>query len=159
MVVPLGLVAKTNVWYLVAGWKGRWRVYRVASITRAQVLDEPAARPPDFDLAAFWKDWAEGYEDQRSNFLVTARLAPELVRELPHYFGDGALAALAAAGAPDERGWVTLTLPFEHFYAARDKILSLGSSIEVLEPEALRLSVIDFAQQIVGFYGEGKKEG
>ena len=145
------------MWYLVADWKGSLRVYRVASISRAQVLDETAARPPDFDLAAFWKDWAESYEGQRGNFLVTVRLAPELVRELPRYFGDASPAALADASLPDGRGWVTLRLPFEHFYAARDKILSLGSSIEVLEPQALRLSVIDFAQQIVGFYGEEKK--
>ena len=156
VVSPLGLVAKTNVWYLVAGWKGGRRVYRVASITQAQVLNEAAERPPDFDLAAFWKDWAEGYEGKRSSFLVTARIAPELARELPRYFGDGALAALASSGPPDELGWVTLTLPFEHFYAARDKILGLGSAIEVLEPQALRLSVIDFAKQIVGFYEEGR---
>ena len=156
VVSPLGLVAKTNVWYLAAGWKGGIRVVRVASITQAQVLDEAAERPPDFDLAAFWKDWAEGYEGQRSSFLVTVRLAPELVRDLPRYFGDGAPAALAAAGQPDEGGWVVLTLSFEHFYAARDKILSLGAAIEVLEPQALRLSVIDFAQQIMAFYGEGR---
>jgi predicted DNA-binding transcriptional regulator YafY len=108
--------------------------------------------PPDFDLAAFWKEWAEGYEGQRSSFLVTARLAPELAHDLPRYFGGASPAALAAAGLPDERGWVTLTLPFENFYAARDRILGLGAAIEVLEPEALRLSVIDFAEQIVGFY-------
>jgi predicted DNA-binding transcriptional regulator YafY len=158
VVSPLGLVAKTNVWYLVAAWKGGQRVYRVASISQAQVLDEVANRPPDFDLGAFWKSWAKGYEGQRSSFLVTARLAPELVRDLSRYFGDGALAALADAGAPDERGWVMLRLPFEHFYAARDKILGLGAAIEVIEPEALRLSVIDFAQQIVGFYRGAKKE-
>ena len=154
VVSPLGLVAKTNVWYLVAQWNGGLRVYRVASITRAQALDQPANQPPDFDLAAFWKDWAEGYEDQRSSFLVTARMAPELARELPRYFGNNFLSALAAAGPPDEGGWVTLTLPFENFYAARDRILGLGATVEVLEPLALRLSVIDYAQQIVNFYRE-----
>jgi predicted DNA-binding transcriptional regulator YafY len=45
VVSPLGLVAKTNVWYLVAGWKGGLRVYRVASITQAQVVEETVARP------------------------------------------------------------------------------------------------------------------
>jgi predicted DNA-binding transcriptional regulator YafY len=156
VVSPLGLVAKTNVWYLVAEWNGGLRVYRVASITRAQALDLPANRPLDFDLAAFWKDWAEGYEGQRSSFQVTARLAPELARELPRYFGDSFQSALAAAGPPDERGWVTLTLPFENFYAARDRILGLGAAVEVLEPQALRLSVIDYAQQIINFYDKEK---
>ena len=156
VVSPLGLVAKTNVWYLVAQWNGGLRVYRVASITLAQALDQPANRPPDFDLAAFWKDWAEGYEGQRSSFLVTARLAPELARELPRYFGNNFLSSLAAAGPPDEGGWVTLTLPFENFYSARDRILGLGAAIEVLEPLALRLSVIDYAEQIINFYDKEK---
>jgi hypothetical protein len=35
---------------------------------------------------------------------------------------------------------------------ARERILGLGRAIEVLAPEPLRLSVIDFARQIVDFY-------
>jgi predicted DNA-binding transcriptional regulator YafY len=158
VVSPFGLVAKTNVWYLVGEWNGAVGVFRVAAITRAQALDEAASRPPDFNLAAFWKDWAEGYEGRRGKFLVTARLAPELARDLPRYFGDNFLSALAAAGPPDESGWVTLTLPFENIYTARDRILGLGAAIEVLEPPALRLSVIDFAGQIINFYAAGSRK-
>ena len=47
---------------------------------------------------------------------------------------------------------IFLTLPFESLENARDRILALGRSVEVLEPEALRASVIDFAEQIVKFY-------
>jgi hypothetical protein len=32
--------------------------------------------------------------------------------------------------------------------------LDLGRAVEVLEPESLRRSLIDFAEQIVGFYKE-----
>ena len=51
---------------------------------------------------------------------------------------------------PDAEGWLTLSLPFETFEAAR--ILGLGRAVEVLEPLPLRQSVVNFAAQIVAFY-------
>jgi predicted DNA-binding transcriptional regulator YafY len=53
---------------------------------------------------------------------------------------------------PDGDGWVTLDLPFESFVAARSRLLGLGRAVEVLEPESLRKSLVDFAEQIVLFY-------
>jgi hypothetical protein len=47
---------------------------------------------------------------------------------------------------------VTLELPFDSFVAARSRLLGLGRAVEVLEPETLRKSLIDFAEQTVGFY-------
>ncbi len=43
-------------------------------------------------------------------------------------------------------------MPFETPEAARARILSFGRAGEVLKPQALRDSVVDFAAQIVGFY-------
>ena len=43
-------------------------------------------------------------------------------------------------------------LPFESFNTARSRLLGLGRAVEVLEPETLRKSIIDFARQIVDFY-------
>ena len=54
--------------------------------------------------------------------------------------------------APDQDGWVTLDLPFDSFVTARTRLLGLGRAVEVLEPASLRRSLIDFAEQIVGFY-------
>jgi hypothetical protein len=59
---------------------------------------------------------------------------------------------LAHSHTPDADGWVTLDLPFESFIAARTRLLGLGRAVEVLEPETMRRSLIDFAEQIVGFY-------
>ncbi len=36
--------------------------------------------------------------------------------------------------------------------AARERILGFGRAVEVLEPQALRKSIVDFATQIVTFY-------
>jgi len=43
-------------------------------------------------------------------------------------------------------------LSFESFEAARDRILGFGRGVEVLEPVALRKSVLDFAEQIISLY-------
>jgi hypothetical protein len=37
-------------------------------------------------------------------------------------------------------------------WAARDRLLGFGRAIEVLAPEPLRLSLVDFARQIVDLY-------
>jgi predicted DNA-binding transcriptional regulator YafY len=152
LVKPYGLVAKAGVWYLVCERDGYLRAYRVSRISEARLLNETFERAPDFDLAAFWKAWCAEYEENRTHYLVTARVAPDFVRFLPLYFGDGIRAQVAQAGPPDAQGWITLTLPFERLEEARERILGFGRAVEVLEPLALRLSVLDFATQIVALY-------
>jgi predicted DNA-binding transcriptional regulator YafY len=151
-VEPYGLVAKAGTWYLVAGVGGAQRVFRISQLSDVEVLDGPLTRPAEFDLAAFWQQWCVEYEQNQHAFLATLRVSPELVRILPFYFGRRVPDLLAEAGLPDAEGWYTLTLTFESFEAARDRILSFGSAAEVLEPLALRCSLLDFAEQIVRFY-------
>ncbi|HLO33428.1 MAG TPA: WYL domain-containing protein [Anaerolineales bacterium] len=153
---PYGLVAKSNTWYLVAGKEGHIRVLRVSRIIAAQMLPETFEYPQDFNLAAFWKCWCEEFQKNRPIFLVTARVSPALLAHLPHIFGEQTSDILARASAPDKDGFRILILPFESFESARARILGLGRAIEVLEPLALRMSVIDFAQQIASLYSLDK---
>jgi predicted DNA-binding transcriptional regulator YafY len=152
VVDPYGLVARAGVWHLVCADGGHVRVHRVPELLDARLMDERFARPAGFDLALFWKAWCTEQKESRPSYPVTARVSPDLVRYLPLIFGDRVRAAINGAGPPDSEGWITLTLPFERLETARERILGLGRAIEVLEPEPLRRSVIDFAQQIVGFY-------
>jgi predicted DNA-binding transcriptional regulator YafY len=71
---------------------------------------------------------------------------------LSEYVGDRARGQLSQRTIPDPDGWVTLDLPFESFVTARTRLLGLGRAVEVLAPKSLRRSLIDFAEQIVGFY-------
>jgi len=68
-----------------------------------------------------------------------------------HYLGEPVRASIDQA-APDEQGRVTIDVVFESLEDARARCLSLGYAIEVLEPEALRKSVIDYAEQIRRVY-------
>jgi predicted DNA-binding transcriptional regulator YafY len=152
LVNPYGLVAKAGRWYLVCAGEERLRVYRISRILDAHITDEHFERPSGFDLAAFWKSWCTGREENRPSCPVTVRVSPDLATFLPLHFGDRIREAIAQAGPSDDGGWVTLTLPFETFEEARGRILGFGRAVEVLEPEPLRLSVIDFARQILEFY-------
>jgi predicted DNA-binding transcriptional regulator YafY len=152
VVDPYGLVAKTATWYLVCGRQESIRVLRVSRILEAEVLEETFERPADLDLGAFWSDWCAEIEGNRRVFVVSARIAPKLVRVLPHHFGQEIRPIIAQAGPVDEDGWITLELPFETLEDARERILGYGGAVEVLRPRALRLSVADFARQIVARY-------
>jgi predicted DNA-binding transcriptional regulator YafY len=149
---PYGLVAKAGTWHLVCADASRIRVHRVSGLIDVRLEDAHFKRSADFDLAAFWQAWCKGREESRPSYPVTARISPGLVQLLPLYFGDRIRAQIASAGPPDSEGWITLKLPFDRIETARERILGFGRAIEVLAPEALRLSVIDFARQIADFY-------
>lgn len=153
LVDPYGLVAKAGTWYLVCAENDRMRVHRASRVLDARITDEHFARPADFDLAVFWQAWCARQEEATHPYYpVTVRVAPDLVPWLPLYFGDRMREAIAQAGPPDAEGWITLTLPFERLEDARERILGFGRAVEVLEPEPLRESIVDFATQIVAFY-------
>jgi predicted DNA-binding transcriptional regulator YafY len=148
---PYGLVAKANVWYLVYGRGGNPHVTPVAQIVEAQILPDVFTRPPEFQLGPFWEKWCHEYESQPP-FCARVRVAPEALSMLGEYVGDRARQSIDRSQVPAADGWITLDLSFESFIAARTRLLGLGRAVEVLEPESLRTSLIDFAEQIIKFY-------
>jgi predicted DNA-binding transcriptional regulator YafY len=145
VVDPLGVVARGNSWYLVADRDEQRRTYRLSRLTGAVVLDEPARRPVDFDLAEHWE-----------------RAATEFRAGLPKYFVT-VLADPAAMPWIRYRGWrvqseepagdrVRVALRFDADHEALQFALSLGAHVEVLEPEDLRDRVLQAAAGLVELY-------
>jgi predicted DNA-binding transcriptional regulator YafY len=151
VIAPYGLVAKAGVWHIIAAREDQLRVYRAADVIAARLLDETFTRYADFDLAEFWQGWCEGAERERPRYTVTLRLAPHFVPIAQHYLG-GEVRTPIDHTAPDEQGRVTIRVVFESLEDARARCLSLGYAVEVLEPEALRKSIIDYAEQIRRVY-------
>jgi predicted DNA-binding transcriptional regulator YafY len=152
-IAPYGLVAKANLWHLVYAWETIVRVVRVSRVVAADMLAETFPRPADFDLAAFWEQWCTDYES-RPPFVARVRVSPQILRSLRYFLDERFRNLLSKDAPPDSDGWVTLDLPFESFATARTRLLGLGRAVEVLEPEPLRKSIIDFAIQIKEFYQE-----
>jgi predicted DNA-binding transcriptional regulator YafY len=155
LVDPYGLVAHLGAWHLVCDAGGRLRVYRVSALLEARLAGESFARPPDFDLAAFWAGWraARDASQNRSRYFATVRVSPALVPYLSLALGPAAPGPAELEAAPcDPSGWRTLSLPFDSLEAARERLLGLGAAVEVLAPAALRLGVADYAAQIAALY-------
>lgn len=149
---PLGLVAKMNSWYLVGKDKSYMRVLNVADILEVEISDHQFARDEAFDLAAFWMSWCRSSQNRRSFYPVQLRIAPTLLTKLHLYLGESVKYIVQADNQTESKDWKKVTIFYDHFFSARESILNFGNAAEILEPEALRLSVIDFAQQIINYY-------
>jgi predicted DNA-binding transcriptional regulator YafY len=148
-VAPYGLVAQNGVWWLVYAHGGHLRVLCLSDLLAVELSARTFERPADFDLQSFWKTWSAEQAQQQSVYAASVRVSPQLLPYLAHYFGAQ---AAAQPGSAEADGWRTLTLHFDSLEAARERLLGLGGAVEVLAPEALRLSVADWAVQIVKRY-------
>lgn len=157
VVEPYGLVSKGGEWLLVAARDQSLRVYSLVDLLQVEDTGERFSRPVDFDLAGFWEKWRERYEHSRPVYPVTIRVAPALVPHLEHFFGEELIQQAPEAGE-SEAGWLRLQLNFESLHAARSRLLGFGRAVEVLEPEPLRRSILDYAEQILNLYQERAAE-
>lgn len=135
IVDPLGLVAKGVTWYLVAQTPAGLRTYRVSRMDHASLIDAPCVRPPDFDLAEYWKSSTMHFMETRGRYSATLRLDPRAAVRVKSW----RMWAPAESGSDaDADGWVTLRLRFEDEEQARFVALGFGPRAQVIEPDSLR---------------------
>ncbi len=135
VVDPLGLVAKGGTWYLVARKPEGYRTYRVSRIEEATLLDQPCERPPDFDLAAYWKASTEELQRSWTRYQAVLRVEPRAARSLQRWRATS-LVEPAPAGNAGE--WVTLRVGFDDEDQACFVVLGHGPRAEVIAPASLR---------------------
>ncbi|HCU51349.1 MAG TPA: hypothetical protein DGG94_16385, partial [Micromonosporaceae bacterium] len=74
-------------WYLLALRNQQRRTYRVSRVRSVELLDEPAERPDQFDLAQTWAESRRELEEEKTAVEVTVRVAakalPRLRRMVP----------------------------------------------------------------------------
>jgi predicted DNA-binding transcriptional regulator YafY len=148
LVNPLGLVAKGRIWYLIAGVEEDIRTYRISRIDSAHLSQETFLRPPDFDLAAHWKQSSIDFKANLPKYPAVLRVHPDAVPRL----GGLAYASVGEIEPPGEKGWQRVSMLFQILEVACEQVLTLGPLAEVLEPLELRQRVITVAKGIVGMY-------
>ena len=149
LIAPFGLVAKGSAWYLVGAVDGHVRSYRVSRITHAEVLNEHAEIPADFDLATFWQQSATMFKSNVPNYVAQFWVAPEVLLRLSF---AGRFARVTETDETDARGWRKVVVGFDVEEMACEYAVSFGPNLEVIEPLSLREKVIDMAHATLRFY-------
>lgn len=142
---PLGLVARGSTWYLIATRDSELRTYRVSRIKAPDVLDVPARRPSDFDLAEYWKRSAAEFREKLPQYRATFLAKPVVMRWV-RYRG-WRLESEERAG-----DFVRIQLRFDVEEEALQFALSLGPDVEVLQPALLRDKAIQASRDILRLY-------
>lgn len=145
---PYGLVLKAGAWYLAARLKERFLIFRVHRFGEVAVLDEPFARDPGFDLAAYWKEQSAAFTRSLLRDVVTLRLSERGVRMLRHIADPAALADALASLRPDG----TVRLAVESVEVAYSQVLRFGPEAEVLGPPELRAMAARAAARMAALY-------
>jgi len=153
-VKPYGLVAKAGEWYLVCDDDIRIRVYELSAILETRLTGDEFIRNDDFNLGEFWTDWCKREKGFHTTITVTVLLSPLLNRYLSYNLDRDFLQIIVSRENPDRKGRVKADLLFNTFEEARTYLLGMGNSIEVLEPESLRFSIMDYARQISEMYNK-----
>lgn len=148
---PYGLVARQGAWVLVYMTGQRLRGLRLSELVGLQLLETHFRRQEGFDLPAAWRKLQAEMAVEFS-FAVRLRLSPQMaawldVLQQKRTFRVGTVLGNAQAGE-----WREIEIYFENFESARAELVAWGGSVEVLEPLALRLSMSDYAAQILARY-------
>jgi predicted DNA-binding transcriptional regulator YafY len=145
---PLGLVAKGSVWYLVADTEAGMRTFRVWRVRSVEFTDEPARRPPGFDLAETWQGVVAAMDERRTSMRVSALADPSIVGWLRGHFGTR-----LTVGATRQDGRVTVEIGFgEHDNAAME-LAGYSLGLEVTDPPEVRGQLAEIGTRLVSRYG------
>jgi predicted DNA-binding transcriptional regulator YafY len=147
LVDPLGLVDKDDLWYLLAGTEAGQRTFRVDRITNAEVTDNPARRPPDFDLARAWAQVVDEVERVRSPLSASVLVPAHLAAVLQSQFGRH---SEVTAQLEDGRVRVRVAAPSPLMIAQH--LAGWGRTIQVEEPDSVRTELRRLGQELVALY-------
>ncbi len=150
---PLGLVLKAGTWYLVAAVPDEPRTYRISNVRQIDILETRSRRPRNFELARYWTESIGRFERELYKGFAVVLTTPEGLKGL-RYLNRAVAKAIddvQPSGKRDER--VKIRIPIESIEHATAQLLRLSPQVEVIEPPALRRSLILGLQRACRLYG------
>jgi predicted DNA-binding transcriptional regulator YafY len=152
-VQPYGLVLKAGLWYLVAAAGATKRTYRISRIVDLETLDATFERDTTFDLASYWREYLQRFDQRRQVDSATIRLSPDAFARLPEVAEPAVVEAARRTTQPDTHGWLQVTIPVNEPNEALADLFRLAPDVEIVHPAELRAKMIDTIRALNGLYG------
>jgi predicted DNA-binding transcriptional regulator YafY len=147
LVDPWGLVDKDDIWYLLAGTQDGQRTFRVDRIVDAEVTEQLAERPDDFELSEAWQRVVTEVEQQRSLVSATVLVQARFVSVLQTQFGRH---CEVGNTADDGRVRVRLAAPTPLMIAQH--LAGWGALLEVVESDPVQAELARLGGELVDRY-------
>ena len=148
-VQPYALKMFERRWYLIARRDGDYRIFALDRMTTAELQDETFKRDPQFDLSRMFEGVYGIFVDDSP--IETIRLKVDAYQA--HY-----LRSLPLHGSQHELKrtdeYSVFALRVRPTFDFKQKLLSLGRTVEVLKPESLRNEMRDEAKAMLNRYNE-----
>ncbi len=144
---PLGLVAKSSVWYLVAGTDAGLRTFRVGRVRSVTPTGEPVVRPEGFDLAETWSSVVEAMDELRNVVRARLRARPSALGWLRAQFGKQ-----VRQGETLGDGRVEVEIGGWSAEGLARQLVGFGDDVEVIEPPEVREHLARLGADLVARY-------
>ena len=141
---PLGLVAKSGVWYLIGRDGAEYRTFRADRIAQAELLAERFERPREFSLDEYWSQSTRRYEQHIESCAVTLRAKASSLDKLCAYWKP------VSVENGDQESILRFDFPARG--AAIGQIVAWGGEVTILEPPELIAEVVALAREVLGQY-------
>ena len=151
LVCPLGLVFKAGSWYLIYEANGKIRHRPWHELVYVERVEETFSYPEQFDLEETWQAVCEDAEARGRSFKAIIQAEPEALA----WIRERMAAWQVPVDTIQEEGRARMEVSFASLPDARRVLIGLGGAVEVLEPEALRFSLADYARQVLERYAAG----
>jgi predicted DNA-binding transcriptional regulator YafY len=148
VVHPLGLVAKSSVWYLIANTDAGLRTFRVNRVRSVTTTDQPVVRPDGFDLAEAWRSVVATMDERRTAFRVVLAVDPEAVGWLRATFGTR-----LAVGEPLDDGRMLVEVGGASAEWMTFELAPFGAYIEIRSPDEVRQRLARLGAELLERHG------
>ncbi|UVI28093.1 helix-turn-helix transcriptional regulator [Paenibacillus spongiae] len=150
---PLGIVAKGNIWYLIANVEADTRIYRVSRVIEARVIGEPFNRPADFDLAAWWQASTRAFYEQLPRYHTRLRMGEDQLAKLrrTRYTHVQAVRDIEPSTGSTVNA-IEADVVFDSLEAACEVLFAFTLDVEALGPPELREAMLQRGMQLVEQY-------
>ncbi len=151
LVCPLGLVAKTQVWYVMTLSEtdgGEPRTFRISRIDEARITGETFERPAGFDLAASWTASVRRFQSNLPRYEASVRIAADRFDA----FRRERFVSVREHQADALDGRIRAAVTFDTLESACEILLGYGRNAEALAPGELRAAIAAEAGAIAALY-------
>ncbi len=148
IVHPLGLVAKSSVWYLIANTDAGMRTFRVNRVRSVTATDQRVVRPDDFDLAETWRSVVATMDERRAAFRVELVVDAAVVGWLRGTFGTR-----LTVGEPTDDGRLLVEVGGVSAEWMTAELAPFGGYIEVRSPDEVRQRLAKLGAELVERHG------